>query len=380
MVSKLVTDSIEASASTSDLSLQSGASGKVKFKAGASGTQFTLPTSDGSNGDKLQTDGSGNLTFAPVAEQVFQNTLINNVTDVGTTYKGCRLIKVLDYHNNLPPSNLQIIYDSGSAAGSPAPTGFSVPTSMASSPEKITRFLLKFHNLNWAYNSSTNETQDIRLDMFVKPKDGAQGSLMSSGTSYESWEHYVYLDSNSSWTHSNQNTTSGANGQYTISGAYNNYLKRSQVGYRFIRNSSTSMFYAMEGGSRGSRPVQGVTYPFREASAKNNLMRSNFSGELEIFNRKDGWDLFGDFTYQRPNGAYNNGYLCRAYTKHFPYYSSTSTYYASNTDHARGLDLYMIPYDFSQANNGSNGSNGQIEANSFGLSGGRIELWADISE
>ena len=380
MVSKLVTDSIEASASTSDLSLQSGASGKVKFKAGTSGTQFTLPTSDGSSGDKLQTDGSGNLTFAPVAEQVFQNALINNVTDTGTTYKGCRLIKVLDYHNNLPPSNLQVIYDSGSVAGSPAPTGFSVPTSMASSPEKITRFLLKFHNLNWAYNASTSESQDIRLDMFVKPKDGAQGSLMSTGTSYESYENYVFLDSNSSWTYSNQNVASGQNGQYNMSGTYNNYLKRSQVGYRFIRNQSSSMFYSMEGGSQGSRPVQGVTYPFREASAKNNLMRSNFSGELEIFNRKDGWDLFGDFTYQRPNGTYNNGYLCRAYTKHFPYYGSTSTYYASNTDHARGLDLYMIPYDFSQANNGSNGTNGQLEAGAFGLSGGRIELWADITE
>lgn len=380
MVSKLVTDSIEASASTSDLSLQSGASGKVKFKAGTSGTQFTLPTSDGSSGDKLQTDGSGNLTFAPVAEQVFQNALINNVTDTGTTYKGCRLIKVLDYHNNLPPSNLQTIYDSGSAAGSPAPTGFSVPTSMASSPEKITRFLLKFNNLNWAYNSSTSETQDIRVDMFVKPKDGNQGSLMATNGDYESYENYVYLDSNASWTYSNENVSMGTNGQYQISGAYNNYLKRSQVGYRFIKNQSTSMFYAMEGGSQGSRPVQGVTYPFREESAKNNLMRSNFSGELEIFNRKDGWDMFGEFTYQRKSGTYNNGYVGHAFVRHFPYYGSTSTYYESNTDHARGLDLYMIPYDFSSANNGSNGSNGQIEANSFGLSGGRIELWADITD
>ena len=107
-------------------------------------------------------------------------------------------------------------------------------------------------------------------------------------------------------------------------------------------------------------------------------MRSDFSGTLEIFNRKDGWDITGDFTYQK-DGQYNNNYLSRAYTRHMPYYNSTSTYYPYNTDHARGVDLYMIPYDFSRANNGSNGSNGQITTNSFGLSGGRIELWADIS-
>ncbi len=378
MVSKLVTSSIVSTNST-DLTLQASAGKKVKFKVGESGSEMSLPSTDGTSGQFMKTDGSGNLDFATVDTSVDQTSLKNTVSLPGTTYNSLKLIRVWDFHNNLPPSNLQVIYAS-SANPSNANTGMYVPTSMASTTDKITKFVIKFDNLNWAYNSTTNETGDVRLDMFVKPMAGNnnQGSLIATNTSFESYERYVWLNSNANWSYTQSNTSSGQNGQYTISGAYNNYLKRSQVGYRFLTNNGGSMFYANGNTVKGSRPVQGVTYPFKEASAKNNAMRSDFSGTLEIFNRKDGWDITGDFTYQK-DGQYNNNYLSRAYTRHMPYYNSTSTYYPYNTDHARGVDLYMIPYDFSRANNGSNGSNGQITTNSFGLSGGRIELWADIS-
>tara|TARA_B100001142_G_scaffold316541_1_gene356438 strand:+ start:807 stop:1973 length:1167 start_codon:yes stop_codon:yes gene_type:complete len=387
MVSKLVTSSIVSTTSTdltlesnNDVKLQAGTGKKVKFKVGASGSEMSLPSTDGTSGQFMKTDGSGNLDFATVDTSVDQTSLKNTVSLPGTTYNSLKLIRVWDFHNNLPPSNLQAIYASSANPGN-MNEGMYVPTSMASTTDKITKFVIKFDNLNWAYNSTTNETSDIRLDMFVKPMAGNnnQGGLIATNTSFESYERYVWLNSNANWTYTQYNVTNGQNGEYTISGAYNNYLKRSQVGYRFLTNNGGSMFYSMEGGAKGSRPVQGVTYPFKEASAKNNLMRSDFSGTLEIFNRKDGWDITGDFTYQKQSGQYNNGYLSRAYTRHMPYYGSTSTYYPYNTDHARGVDLYMIPYDFSAANNGSNGSNGQILTNSFGLSGGRIELWADIS-
>ena len=382
MVSKLVTSSIVSATSTdltlesnNNVKLQAGTGKKVKFKVGASGTEMSLPSADGTTGQFMNTDGSGNLGFATVDTSVDQTSLKNTVSNPGTTYNGLKLIRVWDFHNNLPPSNLQIIY---AAEQNNANTGMYVPTSMASSTDKITKFVIKFDKLTWAYNSTTTESTDIRVDMFVKPMND-QSSLITTNNSFESYERYVWLDSNSSWSYYNSNISGGQNGQYPMSGSYNNYVLRNQVGYRFLTNNGGSMFYSMEGGSKGNRYVQGVTYPFKEASAKNNLMRADFSGELEIFNRKDGWDLSGDFTYQRQSGAYNNGYLSRAYTRHMPYYSSTSTYYPYNTDHARGINLYMIPYDFSAANNGSNGSNGQLEASSFGLAGGRIELWADIS-
>ena len=386
MVSKLVTSSIVSATSTdltlesnNDVKFQAGTGKKVKFKVGASGAEMSLPSADGTANQFMKTDGSGNLGFATVDTSVDQTSLKNTVSLPGTTYNSLKLIRVWDFHNNLPPTNLQVI-SASSATPSNMNEGMYVPTSMASTTDKITKFVIKFDNLNWAYNSTTNETGDVRVDMFVKPMAGNnnQASLIATNTSFESYERYVWLDSNASWSYTQYNTSSGQNGQYTMSGAYNNYLKRSQVGYRFITNNGGSMFYANGNTTKGSRPVQGVTYPFKEASAKNNAMRSDFSGTLEIFNRKDGWDITGDFTYQK-SGQYNNNYLSRAYTRHMPYYNSTSTYYPYNTDHARGVNLYMIPYDFSRANNGSNGSNGQVTTNSFGLSGGRIELWADIS-
>ena len=367
MTSKIVVNNIESSSATNDI--------KIKSR----NVTYTMPTADGTNGQFMKTDGSGNLGFATVDTSVDQTSLKNTVSLPGTTYNSLKLIRVWDFHNNLPPSNMQVIYASSSNPSN-ANTGMYVPTSMASTTDKITKFVIKFDNLNWAYNATTNETGDVRMDMFVKPMGGNnnQQSLIATNTSFESYERYVWLDSNANWSYTQYNTSSGQNGQYTISGAYNNYLTRNQVGYRFITNNGGSMFYSNGNTTKGSRPVQGVTYPFKEASAKNNLMRSDFSGTLEIFNRKDGWDITGDFTYQK-SGQYNNNYLSRAYTRHMPYYGSISTYYPYNTDHARGVDLYMIPYDFSRANNGSTGSNGQITTNSFGLSGGRIELWADIS-
>ena len=387
MVSKLVTSSIVSTTSTdltlesnNDVKLQAGTGKKVKFKVGASGSEMSLPSADGTSGQFMKTDGSGNLDFATVDTSVDQTSLKNTVSLPGTTYNSLKLIRVWDFHNNLPPSNLQVIYAASNNPGN-ANEGMYVPTSMASTTDKITKFVIKFDNLNWAYNSTTNETGDVRMDMFVKPMGGNnnQQSLIAPNNNFESYERYVWLQSNATWTYHQENQASGQNAQYNMSGTYNNYLLRSQVGYRFIKNQSNTMFYANGATTKGSRPVQGVTYPFKEASAKNNMLRPDFSGTLEIFNRKDGWDVTGDFTYQKNTAQYNNGYLSHAYTRHMPYYNSSSTYYPYNTDHARGVDLYMIPYDFSRANNGSTGSNGQVTTNSFGLSGGRIELWADIS-
>ena len=156
MTSKIVVNNIESSNSdltldsASDLTLASAATNDVKIKS--RNVTYTMPTADGTNGQFMKTDGSGNLGFATVDTSVDQTSLKNTVSLPGTTYNSLKLIRVWDFHNNLPPSNMQVIYASSSNPSN-ANTGMYVPTSMASTTDKITKFVIKFDNLNWAYNA-----------------------------------------------------------------------------------------------------------------------------------------------------------------------------------------------------------------------------------
>lgn len=372
MVSKLVTDSIEASASTSDLSLQSGASGKVKFKAGESGTQFTLPTSDGSSGDKLQTDGSGNLTFAPVAEQVFQNSLINNVTDVGTSYKGERLVKTLDYSITAPPTAAQKF-------------DFIVPTSMftdngdTSLMYRINRFRFKFRNLTWSVTANHPGvfSGQIRLFASAAPLNASGNLILSSNNNYVTQDSWQYTSSGGgSWNDSSTTTSSGNAGTYSRSGGNPTNYPRSAVGYAFVRSNQN--LYAYNGNAGFANQIrQGQDAVNRVDNSRMNGFRANFNGELEIQNYKNQWDLTFEATTQENSNSNNSQlYVTRSRTVAT---QSGSTWYETNTAPAQGVRLYFLPHEFSSANDGT-GSANQIEASYWGLAGGRIEFYADITE
>ena len=59
----------------------------------SSNLTLTLPSADGSSGQVLQTDGSGNLSFATV-QMVFAATSLNGLSDV--TYGSNRILTIED--------------------------------------------------------------------------------------------------------------------------------------------------------------------------------------------------------------------------------------------------------------------------------------------
>ena len=81
-----ITDNtISTNASNSPLELKANGTGAVKVVSG--GVTFTLPTTDGSDGDFLKTDGSGGLSFASSTTTASDDTraVVKNNKSVGTS-------------------------------------------------------------------------------------------------------------------------------------------------------------------------------------------------------------------------------------------------------------------------------------------------------
>ena len=81
-----ITDNtVSTNASNSPLELKANGTGAVKVVSG--GVTFTLPTSDGSDGDFLKTDGSGTLSFGTASATASDDTraVIKNNKSVGTS-------------------------------------------------------------------------------------------------------------------------------------------------------------------------------------------------------------------------------------------------------------------------------------------------------
>ena len=355
------TDKVE-SPKSADLTLQSSTGKKVKFKAGESGTEFTLPSSDGSNGDKLQTDGSGNLTFAPVDEQIFQNALRNNVTDAGTSYYGPRLIKVWDYIATLPTAGLKSIE-------------MMVPTSMASSGVKITKFMIKMYDLTFGYTTGNGQTTDNNgCVMFVLPLNSSGSGMMNeSSTAYQ-------LQSNLMWQHSG---TSGSNRQSTTSGGKNynySYFTGSpstknivDVGYYIAgEQASYPQYWGNVGSSGGNNIFQwysGTDNPHtKSAGIQMYAYKSGITGDIEILNRKTGWNIrhWGRYNYYSTSTEYKPATWEGTVNTYPNGGQSTSNVEMPMTDHAQGVKIQMFPYNMNYHD-------------TWGLVEGRFELYAFIT-
>ena len=357
MTSKIVVNNIESSSATNDI--------KIKSR----NVTYTMPTADGTSGQFMKTDGSGNLGFATVDTSVDQTSLKNTVTTPGTTYQSEKLVKVLDYNNNLPPLAAQKF-------------DFVVPTSMftddgdATKMYYITRFKLKFKNLCWSYTSDNNTTNSTRLSAYVVPLNASGNPILSSNNNYETELNWYYLDNGNSWNSSNATIGSGNAGTYSRSGGNPTSYPRSTVGQRFVRSNMN--LYASNGGlGVNYRLRQGVDKLTRTDSSRMNGFRANLNGELTILNAKNQWDIDFHCTHQE-NQNRNTGRKNEA-SSNYQSSMNSSTWYEQNTAPAQGVRLYFLPHEFNDANGGSAGSSGQIEASKWGLAGGIIEFYADIS-
>lgn len=355
------TDKVESSTSA-DLTLQSSAGKKVKFKAGESGTQFTLPTSDGSSGDKLQTDGSGNLTFAPVAEQVFQNALRNNVTDVGTSYYGPRLIKVWDYIATLPTAGLKSIE-------------MMVPTSMASSGVKITKFIIKMYDLTFGYTAGNGQTSagNGNVVMFALPINSSGNGIMNTTTSYQIQNNLMWQHSGTSGSSRQNTTNSGQNYDYSFFTGSPSSKNISDVGYYIAGESASYPQYWGNSGTSGSSNnfqwYSGTDNPHTKAAGIQMYSnKSGITGEIEILNRKTGWNIRhgGRYNYYSTSTEYKPATWEGTVATYPNGGASTSNVEMPMTDHAQGVKIQMFPYNMSYFN-------------TWGLVEGRFELYAFIT-
>lgn len=343
-----------------------------KIQSKESNTAFTIPTADGTNGQFVKTDGSGNLSFATVDTSVDQTSLTNTVTTPGTTYKGERLIKTLDYSITAPPTAAQKF-------------DFVVPTSMftnngdATLMYRINRFRFKFRNLTWSTTANHPGvfSGTIRLFASVAPLDASGNLILSSNNNYSTQDSWQYTTSGGGdWNDSYTSTGSGNAGTYTRSGGNPATYPRSAVGYAFVRSNQN--LYAYNGNAGFANQIrQGTDAVNRVDNSRMNGFRSNFNGELEIQNYKNQWDLTFEATAQ-DNSNSNTGQVYVTRSRNVATQSG-STWYETNTAPAQGVRLYFLPHEFSNANDGT-GSANQIEASYWGLAGGRIEFYADISD
>ena len=360
MTSKIIVNNIESSSATNDI--------KIKSR----NVTYTMPTADGTSGQFMKTDGSGNLGFATVDTSVDQTSLKNTVTTPGTTYKGERLIKTLDYSITAPPTAAQKF-------------DFVVPTSMFTDDGnttlmyRINRFRFKFRNLTWSTTANHPGvfSGTIRLFASVAPLDASGNLILSSNNNYVTQDSWQYTSSGGgSWNDSYTTTGSGNAGTYTRSGGNPATYPRSAVGYAFVRSNQN--LYAYNGNAGFANQIrQGQDAVNRVDNSRMNGHRSNFNGELEIQNYKNQWDVTFEATTQ-DNSNSNTGQVYVTRSRNV-LEQSGSTWYESNTAPAQGVRLYFLPHDFSNANDGT-GTTNQIEASYWGLAGGRIEFYADISD
>ena len=359
MTSKIVVNNIESSSATNDI--------KIKSR----NVTYTMPTADGTSGQFMKTDGSGNLGFATVDTSVDQTSLKNTVTTPGTTYKGERLIKTLDYSITAPPTAAQKF-------------DFVVPTSMFTNDGdttlmyRINRFRFKFRNLTWSTTANHPGvfSGTIRLFASVAPLNASGNLILSSNNNYSTQENFQYTSSGgSSWNKTSLTAGSGNSQAYNRSGGNPASYPRSLVGFPFVRSQPN--LYAYNGNAGFANQIrQGQDIVNRVDNSRMNGFRANMNGELQIQNYKNQWDVTFEATSQdNSNSNTGQNYVIRSRNV---LDQGGSTWYESNTAPAQGVRLYFLPHEFSSANDGT-GSANQIEASYWGLAGGRIEFYADIS-
>ncbi|MAT09930.1 MAG: hypothetical protein CMM02_02890 [Rhodopirellula sp.] len=330
------------------------ASTKIQVPSNAVAKTYTWPATDGSNGQHLTTNGSGELSWATAASG------------------GEQFISSLDYTNTLPPNAAQKF-------------DFVVPTSKftddgdTTKAYKITRFKVKFKNLTWSVTANHPGvfSGQIRLFASAAPLNASSNLILSSNNNYVTQDSWQYTSSGGqTWNDSYTTTSSGNAGTYSRSGGNPTNYPRSSVGYVFVRSNQN--LYAYNGNAGFANQIrQGVDKVTRTDNSRMNGFRANFNGELVIQNYKNQWDMTFEATTQ-DNSNSNTGQVYVTRSRNV-LEQSGSTWYESNTAPAQGVRLYFLPHEFSSANDGT-GSANQIEASYWGLSGGTMEFYADISD
>ena len=338
----LTLKSNESNAS-SNLVLQSGTSGGVKFKQKDSATTFTLPTTDGTSGSKLITDGNGVLSFEGSGGG-------GSGPILPTTEK---LMKTWDFNNYQLTAP---VYGT---------TGLEcvVPTSQAATPDLIEQFIWKFENLNFGVDVQANNVQGD-FTTWIAPISTTGGTPILDSTNagfYTYWSEYNKSTGN--WNNRTTNYNRKDATQSVSGGSYanNDYglcITGIPSGYGIIYTSNTGSSYHGPGIDAN---------PFTDRTTNAGIHnRTNFCGEVKIYNTASGPDVQFSYKWHEPDGN-NQQKPVRIEGISYNQISNNSDVYPVTTGHAQGYKFHFLPYTYSNRE-------------TTGIVSGRIELFVRLKE
>ena len=302
---------------------------------------WKLPSSDGSQGSNIITDGKGGFAVQGATSGA-------GSTPTPTSE---RLIKVFDYISFTPSTPLHSFE-------------CMIPTTIAETPDLIESFRIKFLHVDFGgKDDSSNVSAGIHC--FLAPLSAAGGNPILDSSSANYGGAFWYRTTTSTAFLSGSPFTTRKDQVLSSNGVSNGSYECNTYGFNVWGYN-----WAPSIGSNGSSTYYGPSIANPPFSTSNFVLNNtNLCGDIEIYNTKHDpktqwqveWNSYGSNYTQTKAMAWgmtkNQG-------------NSNNTIYNMTSNHAQGYRLYFLPGNV----NYFSGSNVQ------GLVGGRIEFYATIKQ